>query len=137
MLLQQLIKLTESGGAFSRVFKNVDIWVGHQQAELDTTDVVVEYDYEPASYTDHPYGSTTTREYHPIEIDILSIRLKRDTNILDEDGDIVGMLEAGSDLTTQPWWQESFYDYFINKLKDIISKENDYFNEPDDYYSRY
>lgn len=135
MLLKQLITLNEASSTSSEEFSEVDIWQGHNEVELASADVVVEFYYEPASYTDHPYGSGSAREHHPAELSITSITLKHDTDIVDADGDVVGQLEAGSELTTQPWWQDSFYEYFEEKLQEQLSSGgDDDFDEPDPYY---
>jgi hypothetical protein len=60
----------------TEVFKDCDLWMARGGAsDLGEADVEVEFDYTPASFSDHPYGSGTAREHHPSSLDIQSVTL--------------------------------------------------------------
>lgn len=107
-------------------FEDCDLWMGKgSTSDLDSADVTVEYDYAGPSHSDHPYGSGTAREYHPSSVDIIAVTLDKDTNLLDDNGDVIGKLPAGTDLTGESWWKAEWSDWFIEKISDQIEDESD------------
>lgn len=132
-LLQELLKLREHTGP-SEPFTDLDIWqsVG-SKSDLDSADVDVFYDYEAASHDDHPYGSGTAREHHPAQIQITAVVLAEDADRFDEDGEVIGKLKEGTDLMSQPWWDDKWNDWLAEKIGDKIDKNrDDDFDVPDD-----
>lgn len=139
MKLSDIKQLAEAKYApNSEVFKDVDLWLDGTYG-LETTDVEVEFDYEGESYTDHPYGSTTAREYHGAQVDILAVKLIADAKVYDDDGDqVIDTLKKGTDLMTLPWWKESYTEWFENEIHEMAEKNRDNDDYDDyDYDDRY
>lgn len=114
-------------------FQDLDLWQDGASG-LASADVEVEYEYEGADYTDHPYGSTTAREHHPASCTVYAVKLKKDTPVYDDDGDkVLSTLPAGTDLTKQDWWKQSYTEWLENKIADgIESQESDHDDYRDD-----
>lgn len=131
-LLKELLALREDNG-MSQTFKDLDIWLGvGSKSNLESADVEVDYDYEPADYTDHPYGMGTAREHHAASVDVMAVRLIKDANEYDEDGDkVVKVLKAGTDLMEQPWWQADWTEWLADKIAEKIGDDDEDFQEPD------
>lgn len=111
-------------------FEDLDLWANDG---LENVDVEVEFDYEGASYTDHPYGMGTAREHHPANIDLISVKLKNDAKLYDKDGNhVIRILKKGTDLMNEEFWKDSDADWFINQLHDKADNDDDDFDEPDD-----
>jgi len=118
-ILQELLKLREHRGGRTEIFNNLDLWLGiGSQSNLEPADVEVEFDYEAPSYTDHPYSSSTAREHHGAVVEIMSVKLLKDADEYDEDGDKVQVLKKGTDLMSLPWWENTWTHW----LEDQIAK---------------
>lgn len=136
MKLSELKSLTESRGyrPESMVIYDMDYWTEDGDYGLAAADVEVEYSYEPAHHTDHPYGSTTAREHHPASVEILSVKLLSDATVYDAEGDkIVGELKAGTELTDKDWWKESWLDDIAETVTDKIYGDIRDHHDHDDY----
>lgn len=108
----------------TEVFKDCDLWMARGGAsDLGEADVEVEFDYTPASFSDHPYGSGTAREHHPSSLDIQSVTLVKDANRYDDEGNVIGKLEKGTDLMKQSWWQESWTEWFADQIQDRMEAD--------------
>ena len=117
------------------VFEECDLWLGKgSQADINVADIDVEYDFTPASHTDHPYGEGTAREYHPAEVNILSVKLRNDVDRTDEDGNVIGKLAKGTDLLDQPWWLDHWSDWLIEEICERVEASSfDDFDDLDDF----
>ena len=105
-------------------FAGCDLWLGRgSKSDLDIADVTVEFEYEAPSHTDHPYGEGSAREYHASTVDILAVRLDDDTDRRDDNGDVIGQLKAGTDLTKESWWLPEWDNWFIEKIGDKMDGE--------------
>lgn len=130
MKLNEIKRLSEARSYPTEVFKDLDLWLGvGSTSDLDTADVEVEYEYEAPSHTDHPYGSTTAREYHGSSTDIISVKLLKDTDRFNEDGEVIGKLEKGTDLMQQKWWKSEWSDWLAEK----IGEKMDHYDPREDY----
>ena len=97
-------------------------------------DVQVEYDYEPASFTQHEPDNSSFREHHPAQIDIISIKLNEKVWEIDEDGEKTQKFwEKGFDATKLPGWNKSDDEFVADKIADAINDQEEDFDEPDDY----
>lgn len=125
MKLSELRHLRESRPhSDSMTFKDCDLWLGvGSKSDLDMADVSVEFEYEAPSHTDHPYGEGWAREYHGSSAEILAVRLVHDTNRLDEDGEVIGVLKAGTDLTEESWWDSAWDSWFEEEIRDRLDRE--------------
>lgn len=90
-------------------------WAG-DGPDLDVADVEVKFVYTGPSHTDHPYGEGSAREYHPEEVELESVKLVKDTDRFNEDGEVSGQLKAGTDLMDQKWWKGSYGDDLIDLI---------------------
>lgn len=153
--IRTLLALHESQhkwhGAYSQVFKDLDYWQGADVTDpeavgLTAVDCEVHYDFEHGGHTDHPYGSTTAREYHGDEVNIMHVVTMEDADVYDEDGDkVVGKIPAGTDLMAKSWWQDKWTEHLAENI-DVPDGDDD-FDEPwdddregdyhDDYMSRH
>ena len=125
MKLSELRTLKESRPHHDTMkFEGCDLWLGRgSKSDLDTADVTVEFEYEAPSHTDHPYGEGSAREYHASSVDIIAVRLDKDTDRSNEDGEVIGKLKAGTDLTKESWWLSEWDDWFIEKIGDKMDGE--------------
>lgn len=83
-----------------------------------------EIDYEPADYTDHPYGSTTAREYHPAVCQLLSAKLLERAELMDDDGNDSGIfIEAGTDMMLHPLWSKRKHDRAEEEINNKMDQE--------------
>lgn len=102
----------------SKTFEEIDIW---DASGLQPASVKVFYEYQAASFSDHPYGDTTAREHHPAEISIDKVELLNDTEMLDNDGNtVVKVLVCGTDLMKEPFWTSGFTEYFAGRVFERI-----------------
>ncbi len=125
MKLSEIKTLSESHHGDEEHFKLLDLWQDGA-SNLESADVDVEYDYEPPSYDDHPYGSTTAREHHGGFATVSAVLLSHDSKVYDDDGDkVVSTLKAGTDLMKQKWWKSSYTDWLEEKISDKINKHRD------------
>ena len=121
--LRTLLSLHEAyQPANVEVFKDVDIWA---DSGLEAVDVEVWFDYEPESYTDHPYGSTYARERHSSEVDIDQVNLKMDAKRYNEDGEELEVVKAGTNLMTQPWWDDDWADWLAETIEERLGRERE------------
>ena len=86
---QRQIVLIEVGGAYGEL-------------EVDVT-----FTCELAGCTQHEPDDASTREYHPIELDVLSIVTIKKLEELDENGSLVKVWPKGSDVRQLPGWSAS------------------------------
>lgn len=101
-------------------FKLADIW---ENEGLESLDVRAFYDYEPSDYTDHPYGSTSAREYHGAVINLTSVITLAEGKVYDEDGDqVVRVIPKGSELMNDPIWKESFTAWFEDQIAQSLGE---------------
>lgn len=98
-------------------FSGVDIW---DEAGLGPVDITVEYEYEAASHTDHPYGEGSAREHHPAEINLVSVKTTSAAEQFDENGEVTGTLPVGTDLMKQSFWKGRDGDWLIDKIVDAV-----------------
>lgn len=132
--------------------KGVEYWL---ELGFDAANISVEFNYDPADFTMHPYGMGYAREDHAAEItDVGPIVLLKDVGFYNEDGDKIGTIAKGTDLnkgatvvddegkvvktftekelfTEQvgKWLDADLY----NELEKAIDRADDY-DPPDDYY---
>ena len=85
---------------FSTILLDVDIW---DRAGLEPVNVDIDYEFEPSSHSDHPYGEGTAREDHPATVTILKVKLVKDANIYDDEK-VVKVLKSGTDLMKEPFY---------------------------------
>lgn len=133
-LLQELLALREAhNSGHSEVFKDLDYWLDGSFG-LESADVEVFYDYEPADYTDHPYGMGTAREHHPASVEIVAVELLKDSSVYDDDGDkVIDVMKKGTDLLQQTWWKDKWTEHLAEEIHERIDKMEPDFDEPDDY----
>ncbi len=126
MKLSDLRSLKEDRNSTDTMeFKDCDIWLDvGSKSDLEPADVSVEFEYEPPSHTDHPYGEGSAREYHSSSVEILAVRLVNDTNRISEDGEVIGTLTAGTDITEQPWWNHDWEDWFTTDIREKMDREH-------------
>ena len=116
-------------------------------------DVLVEYDYEPPSYTDHEPGNPSFREHHAASISLGDIKLNEKVYALDDDGEKTGKeWDKGFDATKLPGWKKEDEDFIIDELAEMLANQaerdredweadryddrNDYYDDPSlDYYN--
>jgi hypothetical protein len=95
----------------------VEGYDGLEPVDTSTTygsfDVHVEYVAIDNGYDDHPYGDGTVREYHGIDVDIISLTTINQVTQFDfETDEIVKTFPAGTDLTKMSGWTDKNFDYF-------------------------
>lgn len=132
MKLHEIKRLREARSPDTEVFKNCDLWLSvGSTSDLDEADVEVEYEYEAPDYTDHPYGSTTAREHHGSTSGILSVKLMKDTNRLNDDGEVIGTLPKGTDLMKEKWWKNDWSEWMAEQIREKMDSAEPDFDEPD------
>lgn len=134
MKLSDIKTLRESRGAFTETFDSLDLWQGvGSKTNLEAADVEVEYDYEPPSYTDHPYGQGWAREHHGSSVDIISVKLTQDAKVYDDEGDkVVDTLKKGTDLMDKSWWDSKWTEWLAGQIGEKMDNAEPDFDEPDD-----
>lgn len=122
-ILKELLAMREARHNPTQDFEDLDLW--HDGASgLESADVEVEYEYEGASHTDHPYGMGTAREHHLASVEVVAVRLKKDAKVYDDSGDkIVATLRAGTNLVSQGWWKKSYTKWLADKIHDDIDSQ--------------
>ncbi len=134
MKLHEIKRLAEAHHYSTEVFKDCNLWLGvGSTSDLDSADVEVEFEYEPSDYTDLPYGSTTARDHHGSNAGIISVKLMKDTNRMDDDGEAIGVLKKGTDLTKEKWWKAEWSEWLADKCREKMDDHDprDDFDEPD------
>ena len=85
-------------------------------------DVEVDYDYEPADHSDHPYGDTTAREHHPSSIAINSITSITPIRQLDDDDKVIKEWPKGTDVMSLPGWSKEDLEWFEEQATNEAEK---------------
>lgn len=90
----------------------------------------VEFNYEPPNSTLHVPGDSSTREYHPAQIEISSVKTAQAIIELDEDGKPTGKSwPAGTDAGDLPGWSKKDDELVLDEVYREIDKtrnRNDY-----------
>lgn len=80
-------------------------------------DVVVTYELQPASYSDHPYQDTTAREHHPAEIDILTLVADDKIQMFNSNDEVIKEFEKGYDIEKLPGFKpKEHLQYFTDEV---------------------
>lgn len=90
---------------------NVDLWDDIGMPEID---LKIDFEFQPASHSDHPYGEGFVREFHRAGVHITSIRLIEGTTLRDIHEQPIRSLCAGTDLMSASSTSQ------IEHLEDVI-----------------
>lgn len=102
------------------------------EGQYGEVDVEVEFDYEPASSTQHVPGDPTTREHHPASVEIISIKSTEEFEETDEDGNTVKKFPKGTDMEKLEGWTKGDLSHVDEKVGEHIESQAD----DDDYGQR-
>jgi hypothetical protein len=84
----------------------------------------VDYDYDGASFTDHPYGSTSAREEHPAQVSIIAVRNTKDQERYDANGqDVLEIIPRGTDLSKLDWWDDEMSEIVSDAIMAKLEKD--------------
>lgn len=116
-LLQELLALREhgTGGGDYRTFIFKD-WDGQDPPGffVKPFDVEIEYYYERASHSDHPYQNSYAREHHPGVCSVEKIMAAQDVVFFDEatGKEELKRFPKGTELKDIPGWDQSIENFF-------------------------
>lgn len=81
--------------------------------------IEVEYGVADQGHTDHPYGSTSAREYHGVEVEIISAKTTEEvTYHHPETDEVLKTFPEGTDVDKLPGWGVSDWDFLQQKAEE-------------------
>ena len=94
-------------------------------------DVVVEFDYEGSSHSQHQPDNSSFREYHGGQAGIESIILADEVLEINEDGENTGKSwPAGTDARKLPIWDQTDDKFVQDKIEELITDYDQADNDP-------
>lgn len=104
------------------------------EGQYGEVEVEVEFDYEPASSTQHEPDDPTTREYHPASVEIISVKSTEEFEEFDEDGEVVKKFPKGTDMEKLEGWTKGDLEHVDEKVGEHIEAQAD--DDDEDYGQR-
>jgi hypothetical protein len=153
--VKELFERREPSYHEEMVLKGVEYWI---DLGFSIVDISIDFNYDPADFTMHPYGMGYAREDHPAQItDVGPIVLLKDAKFYNEDGEVIGKIAKGTDLNKgatvvddegkviKTFTDKELFTDQVNKWLEKDMDENfddaidhsDDFDPPDYYDSRY
>lgn len=112
MKLTELIREAHKGHETD--FKKID-FIGEDEGLLPFN-VTVTYDYEPASYSKHPYGEGSATEHHSPVVGIVRIVTDSPVEQRDIKDNIIRTWPKGTDVKRLPGWKDDHLKWFEDEI---------------------